>query len=276
MTPPTVLVPLDGTQRATVALPVARVFADLAGATPHIVHVGERMAHPGAVAGTLGLTPEQMHGCVLDLAAGPPAARIVELAGELRSVFIVLCTHTASDKTRGALGRVAEEVLRNAPCPVVLVQPERGSGPWELRTILLPHDGTPTTAAAVAPVVDLAVRAGAELVVLHVAAPRARSPAEPGTLGVPRYVDQPQHEWSNWTREFLARLRALSHCPAGIRLRLVLGTGEPGAAIVSAAARGCHLAVLAWHGILDAEHGATVKTVIRDAACPVLVLRVES
>lgn len=276
MNPSTILVPLDGTSRATAALSVARAFAELEGATLHIVHIGETTVPQSALLERLDLMPEQLRGCVLDQATGPPAASIVRLAGEHRNVFIVLCTHTATDKTRGALGRVAEEVLRDAPCPVVLLQPERGLEPWTLRKILLPHDGTPTTAAAISSAADLASRADAELLVLHVAEPGARRPAEPGTLVTPRYLDQPQHEWSCWEREFLERLAALGHCPAGARLRLLLGTGEPGAEIMRAVdAHDCNLIVLGWHGQLTEEHGSTMKAVIREARCPVFVLRVE-
>ena len=44
------------------------------------------------------------------------------------------------------LGRTAMKVLQNAPCPVVLVPPERGATPWHLHHILVPHDGTPAPA----------------------------------------------------------------------------------------------------------------------------------
>lgn len=272
----TILVPLDGTSGATVALPVARAFAELEGGTLHIVHIGEATGYPGALLESLDLTPEQFHGCVVDQATGPPAAGIVRLAGEHADVLIVMCTHTATHKPRGALGPVAEEVLCDAPCPVVLVQPERGLAPLVMRKILLPHDGTPTTAAAVSPAADLAIRAGAELLVLHVAEPGARRPTEPGTLVTPRYVDQPQHEWSSWAREFLERLSALGACPAALRIRLVLGTGEPGEEIARAVREhDCDLVVLGWHGQLAAEHGSTMKTVIREASCPLFAIRVE-
>lgn len=276
MNPPTILVPLDGTEHALVALPVARTLAELESATLHIVHIGEPALPPSTVLEKLGLTPEQLRGSVVDQATGRPAARIVQWATERGSTFIVLCTHTAVGRPRGALGRVAEEVLRDAPCPVVLVQPERGLGPWALHKVLLPHDGTPTTAAALAPAADLAHRAGAELLVLHVAAPGGRQAAEPGTFATPRYVDQPQHEWSGWAREFLERLTALGDCPLAVRLQLLLGAGEPAAEIVRVVKeQDCSLVVLGWRGHLEARRGMTVKYVIRDAACPVLVLRVE-
>jgi nucleotide-binding universal stress UspA family protein len=175
------------------------------------------------------------------------------------------------------LGSVASAVVRIAPCPVVLVRPELGVHPAALRRIIVPEDGTPTTAAALQPAGELAGRSGAELDVLHVAAAAAHQPAEPGTLTAPRYLDQPQHEWPVWTREFLQRLRHLCHCPSTVQTRLFLRTGEPGAEIVRfARERETDLIVVAWRGHLDGQRAATLRAVVRDAPCPTLVLRVAS
>lgn len=274
---PTIIVPLDGTIHATVALPVAKTLAELEGATLHVVHVGEPILPPREVLHKLNLTPDQLRGSVVDQTTGPPAESIVRLARELHCLLIVMCTHTGMEKPRGKLGSVAEGVLLEAPCPLVLVHPERGLLPWSLRRILLPHDGTPATAIAISPAADLAHRTGAELEVLHVAAPGARRPIEVGTFAAPRYLDQPQHEWPAWSREFLHRLSALGHPTPEVKLRLFLATGEPGTKIVRfAAEHNTDLIVLGWHGKLEPERAATLKRVIGEAPCPVLIVRVES
>jgi nucleotide-binding universal stress UspA family protein len=273
--PPTILVPLDGTTQATAALPVARMLAGLEGATLHLVHIGEPGVSAGKVPVQLGLAPEQLRGCVLDYVSGPYAERIIQLAAERASAFIVLCSHTASLRRSAVLGSVAEEVVVGAACPVVLVSPARGQRAWTLRRILLPHDGTPTTAAALGPTAELAYRAGAELLVLHVAAPGVRQPAEPGTLVTPRYVDQEQHEWASWAREFLERLTALGHCPAAVQPRLLVGAGAPAGEIVrTVEQQQCDLVALGWRGHLRAERAATLKAVLRNTGAPVLLLRV--
>ncbi len=276
MRPPTILVPLDGAPAATVALPVARSLASLEGATLHVVHIGEPEIPSSAVPERLGLTPEELRGCVFDHVSGRHAERIVQLARERESIFIVLCSHTAPLHPPHVLGPVAETMVIAAPAPVVLVSPMRGRQPWTLRKILLPHDGTPTTAAALAPAADLAYRAGAQLFVLYVAAPAARQPVEPGTLAPPRYVDQQQHEWASWAREFLERLTTLGRCPAAVRPKLLVGAGEPAGEILrTVAQQQCDLIALGWHGRLDGEHAPTMKAVIRDAPAPILLLRVE-
>lgn len=273
----TVLVALDGSQHALVALPVAQTLARLQGAVLHVLHVGEPLLPPRELLDRLGLTPEQLRGSVLDQRTGSPAEAIARAAEEWRSKQIVLCTHTCGEPSERALGSVAEEVLYLAPCPVVLVRPERGMAPWELRRILLPSNGTPTTAAAVHPALDLADLAQAELHVLHVAAPVARQVTEPGTLVAPRYVDHPHYEWPAWEREFLERLRGLGHPPERLRMQLHLAAGDPGREIVRFA-RGneSDLIILAWRGHFEAERARTMKAVIRAAPCPVLVLRAEA
>ena len=112
-----------------------------------------------------------------------------------------MCKHSGAERGK-MLGRTAMKVLHDAPCPVVLVPPERGATPWHLHHVLVPHDGTPTTSAALQPAAELAERGRAELLVVHVTDIRA-APAEPGSLTTPRYVDQPQHEWPAWTSEFV-------------------------------------------------------------------------
>lgn len=271
----TVVVPLDGTTHALAALPVARTMAEVERATLRIVHVAEPLLPPRELVAALGLTPEQLVGVIIDQTTGSPAQGIVHLARTWRSKLIAMCTHTGTEKPYGELGSVAEGVLREAPCPLVLVQPERGFRPWALREILLPHDGTPATAVAIHPALDLADRAGARLIVLHVATIGPRGAVEPGALNVPLYLDQPQHEWPAWAQEFLDRMRRLGHAPESAVMQLVVAPGEPGEQIIRVASeRGSDLIVLAWHGSLAPARAATLKRVIRGAPCPALVLRI--
>lgn len=271
----TIIVPLDGTTHALAALPVAQVLAELQGAILHIVHVGQPILPPQELLNKLGLTPKQFHGMVLDQETGRPAAGIVAAAQEWQSLQIALCTHTGPAGPHATLGPIAEEVLNEAPCPVVLVRPERGIQPWALRRMLLPHDGTPISAVAIGPAADLAHLAGAALDVLHVGVPGAALSTEPGTMLGPRYLDQPQHEWPAWAHEFLDRFRGLGHVPTDMKLDLFLTMGEPGAEVVRfAREHESDLVVLGWRGHLEVERAATMKSVISDAPCPVLIVRV--
>jgi nucleotide-binding universal stress UspA family protein len=272
MTTPALVVPLDGTEQALVALPIAKRLAELGGTTIHLVHVANELTPPADVLASIGLSGIELRGSVLDTKAGEPSLGIIQQAVQLHSELIVMCTHSVGEKT---VGRTALAVLKGAPCPLVLVRPERGIIPWALRRILLPHDGTPTTSAAIRPAAELARRAEAELVVLHVAGAGARAPAERGSLAVPRYMDQPQHEWPAWTGEFVERLGSVVPLES-LKVRMSLAHGDPGDEVLrNATEHASDLIVLAWRGVWEGEHAATVKTVLHHAACPVMIVRSE-
>jgi len=270
----TVLVPLDGSVRATAALPVASRLAGLLHATVVLLHVGEDAIAPSELLERMSLSDEDILGLVVEYRLGVPADVIVQEAAERRAAMIVMCPQVRIDARSRTFGSVAEAVLCAAPCPVVLVPPARGRERWELRKVLVPHDGTPTSAVTIGPATDFAAMAAAELVVLHVATPDSQRTIEPGTLVVPRYIDQPHHEWLAWTQEFLHRLRAVGGGKNDMAIRLAVAQGEAGAAIVEFA-RQSDFIVLGWRGALEPDRALTVRHVIRDTTCPVMMLRLD-
>src|SRR6266496_1916319 len=270
----TVLVPLDGSTGALAALPVARALARLVSGTVRILHVAAALPVP-ELREELKLQIEDLHGAVLDARAGNPAPAIVQAAHEWKSVAVVMCTYTGAPKPAPGLGSVAEEVL-HAGLPLIFVHPDRPMMDYEIDRVLIPHDGAPATAAALGFGADLAHRAGAELLILHVAG-LSTAPQGRGSTPVPQYLDQPQHEWASWTHEFLERLRCLCGLPSGAAMHLHLATGDPGSEIVRfAAEHKANLIVLAWQGRLDAKRATALKTVLARAPCPVLVLPVHT
>jgi len=272
--PCVVLVPLDGSRTAAAVLPVARELARALDASLHVLHVvPDRAEVPPDVGGKLGLDRTQMGGVVLDTRVGEPADCILRTAEGWRDVLIVLSTHTGMRGGPGALGPVAARVVRETGRPVVLVPPTRRAGPWELRTMLVPHDGAPGTTSALAPAFDLAERASCRLWALHIACPGAAPGREPGALATPRYVDQQHHEWPAWATEFVDRLT--SGQPGQPKdLRLSLAHGEPASAIARfAVEHGADLVVLCFHGVMEPGRAAVLQGVLRDANGPVMVLR---
>ena len=274
MSQPVILVPLDGSAHALGALPVAKGISEIEGETLHILHVAERKPPPTELLGRVGLTPAELRGAIIEAKTGEPAAMILDAATEAKAELIVMCTHTAPAKSGQILGRTAFGVLRGASCPVVLVHPDRGLHGWRLHRILFPHDGSPATSVALRSITKFARRVDAELIVLLVAAAGAAKPVECGSLTAPFYLDQPQHEWPAWAREFVHRLACL--CPLdGLRVRLILAHGSPEAEIVRVAAeQSADLIVLAWRGEWGPGRAATLKAVLRRAPCPMMVVRV--
>jgi nucleotide-binding universal stress UspA family protein len=277
MTTPVILVPLDGTTETLGALPVARELARAERATVLAVHVTEEKLPAARFVRETGLEREELRGVVVEVRSGDPADAVLAVAREKEPRAIVLCAKTAERGTVGIRGSTAERVFRDAPCPVVVVRRTEDTSGWSLRTVLLPHDGTPTTSAAIGPAFELARKAGARLHVLHVTGLGAKPSCEPGSLGVPRYVDQRQHEWPAWAQEFLERLAsACPSCPDISELRLSLARGDPSSEIVRFAGdQSIDLVVLAWQGGVEPDRALALRGVLRDAPCPVMVLRTE-
>jgi nucleotide-binding universal stress UspA family protein len=168
-----------------------------------------------------------------------------------------------------------EAVLSSAPPRIVLVTPEHGELPWQVRRIVMAHDGTPTSDLSIALAADLSHRAGAEVVALHVAARQASHPLlEPGSLPAPRYVDQMQHEWPAWAAEFMERMLTLGSAPTAMNFKLLVTGGQPGSEIAQFARdHVADLVVMAWHhGRWRPQRPGALKVVVRRSGCPVLLI----
>jgi nucleotide-binding universal stress UspA family protein len=248
-------------------------MARLERATLHLIHVGEPLPDPRQKLEELGLGGEQLHGVVLDQITGEAGEGIANLVRRLPAPLIVMPIRTVGQHSRAALRELAEAVLSSAPARMLLVNPNRGEEPWQIRRIVLAHDGTPTSDFAIPLTADLARRAGADVIALHVAARIASHPAEPGSLPAPRYVDQPQHEWPRWAGEFVERMMALGASPAAVNFKLLVSGGQPGSEIAQFTHNhNADLVVVAWHGRWHEQRTGAVKAVVRRARCPVLLI----
>ena len=236
MTDSVILVPLDGSKNA---LPIARRLAKLEKGSVRILRETEE-------------TAEAILAAAADQGAG----------------LIVMGAHSA--EAAGEIGDAALAVLRGAYCPVVLVSAAQAPSDWTLRRVLAPHDGSPAVSHALGPATELARASGAELIVLQVAG--GERALEAGSIAPPVYLDQIQHSWPAWSREFLHRLAGI--CPLGdVRVRLRMGHGElAGETVRVAGEESADLIVLAWTGRRD--DASTLQALLRAAPCPVMVTRV--
>lgn len=85
--------------------------------------------HDAAVAELAPLVEDDARGQASSVhehvALGDPAGEICGLAGELGADLIVVGNHGGDALTRMLTGSVAQKVVRDAPCPVVVVKPAR-------------------------------------------------------------------------------------------------------------------------------------------------------
>ncbi|MCS7088953.1 MAG: universal stress protein [Thermoflexales bacterium] len=137
-----ILVPLDGSTFSELALSYARALALCSEGEIVLVRVDETYEPPVGVFVPVTVLPEavtlnvgeylQQHEMRLRQAGirassavleGRVADAIVRHAREVGADVIVMCTHGRSGLQRVLLGSVAEQVVKRAPCPVMLIRP---------------------------------------------------------------------------------------------------------------------------------------------------------
>ena len=266
-----VLVALLGPGAPHQAIGAGRVIAQAIGAPLHGVLVWPTPITPRDVPSLLEVDPAVLEGMVLDVDVGDPAERIQAATRSQPVAFLVLVAAGTGCDACG-LGDLAARLLDEADAGAIILRPGTWLGP--IRRILVPVDGKPSTAAALAPAGELARRTGAALDVVMVDDIASPLFAEPGTLLPPRYVDQPQHEWPAFSAELIQRLfGAIAQWPPTVPMRLLLGTGQPAAEILRFAAElEPDLIALVWHGATPG-HGTVFAEVARGTKRPLLVLR---
>jgi nucleotide-binding universal stress UspA family protein len=150
MTLTNILVPIDFSANATLALAEAVELATTSGATLTVVYVIPQVIfHPewaADVEETLDLSdmieeaqqalatmtaPYRQTGARITekVLAGGPHVEIVHLAHQISADLIVIGAHGTTDHAPALMGSVAEKVVRDAPCSVLTVRALRQTRP---------------------------------------------------------------------------------------------------------------------------------------------------
>ncbi len=152
--------------------------------------------------------------------------------------------------------------------PTIEKKPTTGL-PADIRRVLLGTDLSPTSLLATDRAFDLAQRLGADLLVVSVIDPSDLRQQAGRTGG--RW-DEVRDRRQAAAQELVARGRAM-----GVAVSFLVWTGDPGESIVSAAeAESVDLVVVGTHGrgtIGRLLLGSVSDHVVRNAPCPVLVVR---
>jgi len=130
-----IVVALDGSERSEAILPDVERLARKLDAVIDVVRVVQPLIAPGMAEAPVLLPPEDpmpyLKGVVRRLEAaglkagavaleGPAAESILRYAEERSAFLLCLATHGRSGLARLLLGSIAEQVVRKAPCPVLL------------------------------------------------------------------------------------------------------------------------------------------------------------
>lgn len=192
------LVPLDGSERAERAVPVAERIARTTGGRITLLQVinlpmplgapydaaalsaysfeqteAEAASYLARVAGWPLLNGVRVE---TEVVTGAPAATVLDIAREKQADLIVICSHGRTGATRWMLGSVAEHIARQSLVPVLILR-EQGAvpahphpDPLQPMRILVPLDGSLFAEAALAPAAQLILAlAGPEQAALHLA-----------------------------------------------------------------------------------------------------------
>ncbi len=202
-----ILVALESKGDPLAALAVARLISQALHVPLHGLFAWHLPLPASEVPRVLGVDPEALDGMVIDVEVGDVVECLARAArAEPTSILVISADATEGSADALGLGEVAARTLSESLCGVVIVRPGMAR-PLRIARILLPLDGTPSTAA---PSAQSGRWRGtsppsSRIVVVAEAHPGATS--EPGSMRPPLYMDQPQHEWAAYASEFPRAIR---------------------------------------------------------------------
>jgi nucleotide-binding universal stress UspA family protein len=287
-----ILVPLDGSAEAAVALPPAQALAQATRAglvllrvTPPEPHDRDAAQAAEAQVGLDRIAAELTSSGLRVLAVvrrGDPGEAIADEAVGRGVGLVVMATHGRGGLARAVIGSVTQHVLARVRIPVVLLRPG-GHRTTRLRTLLVPVDGTPGGALAMGAAIGLARAAGARIVLLEVVAPiPAYVYGSDGWMGAPggfyvhpEWAEQRHRAAQGYTGGMAERLRR-----AGVQAEGRAIAGDVVETIEAVATEvDADLIVMSTHALTGPARallGSVADAVVRSSHRPVLLVRRDS
>ena len=205
---------------------------------------------------------------------GDEAGVIVDTAVCENVDLIVMSTHGRSGFSRWMLGSVTERVLRQAPCPVLVIREDR-----PLQHIAIALDGSELSEYALTPGLAIAANLGSTLTLLSV---------ETSEEVDPRFVAELEHveaglgartieDFYHRTENYLQRLQRRFQGKFDQTIRLAPKTGPVVQAILDFIETDkVDLVVMATHGRTGLQrwvYGSVTEKVMRSVGCAMLIVR---
>ncbi len=208
------------------------------------------------------------------VAQGDARAVLIDVAGAWGADLLVLGASGRGAVKEFLFGSVSLAVARHAPCPVLVC---KGS-PRAVRTVTIAHDGSPGARDALRFVMRLPLPATTHARLIGVADSRPNPTTTPGRIGPTVRAAANEVEWAR--RRALERALAPEVALLRARVSLVdvsVNVGSPAAEIARYAdVTETDLLVVGARGLGTLERlvlGSVSESVLRHAACPVLVVR---
>src|SRR3712207_4389846 len=167
-----ILVPLDDTAEARVALPYAAALATpgteivLLTVVPSATAGDNARASLESAVQRLRVAGQQVH---TEVAVGDPARRIIDTAVNLGAEMIVMASHGRSAVGRLIHGSVADRVGRESPVPVMVVRARQlEPGPVGITRLVVPLDGSALAESALPMATIISRRLGTPILLVRV------------------------------------------------------------------------------------------------------------
>jgi nucleotide-binding universal stress UspA family protein len=287
-----ILVPLDGSQRAECALQIAEEVAQQLGAPLVLARVVPVTPVPFAASymplpaeayqqlvddeRRLALDylnqkaqslQERGHSVTVRIDEGDAAATLLDICSAEQIGLIVMTTHGRTGLARFALGSVADRLIRYNHVPVLLLRSNgrASSAPaWNLHRMVVPLDGSAVAESALPIVWELAGSVASNVILERVlpftADERARTQADDYLQA---HADELQAQLSNQECRVTARV-----CEGVVPAeKIIEGAEEEGRLIV--------MATHGWSGMKRWVLGSVTDQVVHMAHVPVLVVHAE-
>jgi nucleotide-binding universal stress UspA family protein len=293
-----ILTPLDGSPFAEQALPYALGIARHAGAALELIHAHVLYALTDPTCGRYAFDPEideqqrrkeqlYLQGTARWLAAGssvPVTAAVVNGLGaedilrhvlDTKANLIVMATHGRGPLGRFFLGSVADEIIRRATVPVLLVlprEPPPGLVPEPLlEHVLVPLDGSALAERVLESALDLVRPREGRCTLLRIIETSPTS--DSGRPNHSRSLEAEQEAARYYLEKIAVRLRDEG---VSVQTRVLVAVHAAPAILEEAQSQHCDVIALATHGRGGLRRmllGSTADKVVRGASTPVLVYR---
>jgi nucleotide-binding universal stress UspA family protein len=288
-----VLVPLDGSKAAEIALPYAKEITAKFGADFCLVSVSEpgRGEEDHLYQAYLDRVLEQVRGQLEEWGAkekgelnravltGRPANEILRYADETNVDLIVMTGRGRTGSGPWVLGNVAAKVLRATVKPVLLVKVAADSAALQqrklIKRILLPLDGSKVGEAAIPLAEELAKILVAEIILLRALLAGDPAGGWDATMYSPRHEEEEEHRresamtYLNDVRDALEKkgLRVSSAVTMGLPPDQILDYSEANAVDLIAMSTHGRSGIGRW------VFGSVTDKVLHAGEIPVLVVR---
>jgi len=290
-----ILVPLDGSEVAEVALPCAEELAGRLGSEIILMHVGEsadslRRMEPyiqkileatrkGAERYPIksGVKPLKIESVI---AVGHPAEEIVDYAEKENIGLIIMATHGRSGIRRWALGSVADKVIRATKRPVALIRAE-GVRPdirerGILNKVLVSLDGSKQSETILPYIEELASTLKTEVVLLHVLSPSHYIYAAEGGAVKVKYTEAEIKQLETNAEDYLNKV-AGGLKKKGITAKLEVAVGNEAEKIITMADEiGADIVAMSTHGRSGLGRlvlGSVADRILHEGKTPLLLVR---